>query len=651
MKLTTEQILLQGATAHKEGRLDDAERLYRSILDIQPRHPKGNHNLGVLTLAVGRGLEALSFFRTALEASPSTTQLWLSYIDALIKLGKFVEAKTVLNKAREKGAKDEGFDKLEERLKESTLSVDMAVKNPEPPQDQLRPIMDFHNQGDLQQALETAVVLLRRFPDSVVLHNFCGIAYKGLGQFEEAISFYEKAINLKADLADPYYNMANCLKELGSLEEAIEAYKKTLDLKPDYTKAIINMAHAIKDQGKLEEAIVAYKKAIVLEPDNVNTFIDLGVALQDSGSLEAALKTYKEAIVLDFESARAHNNLGVVLQEKGNLQEAIEAYKQAIALEPDNAEVYNNMGVAFGAQGKFNEAIDAQNQAIALKPNYSAASFSLATLFYRTRQFEKAVQLFKGDSSASSQTYVLKCLYELGEKTKFIEQLNYLVNRNENNATIGSYISRSQLKYRLDIPNPFCNEPLEHALKIDLKQNCDFEDIFVKEVNDILNCSTVQNMSQPLLTNGTQTSGNVFSQLRGKTEKIENILRREIGNYRERFSESKEGFIQAWPADYELYGWIISMKSGGKLDPHMHQKGWLSGSIYINVPPNLEEDAGNFVVCMGEGNSDPRHDKNSKVLEVTTGSLCLFPSSLLHYTVPFQANTDRLVLAFDMIPR
>ena len=192
---------------------------------------------------------------------------------------------------------------------------------------------------------------------------------------------------------------------------------------------------------------------------------------------------------------------------------------------------------------------------------------------------------------------------------------------------------------------------MQFALKIDLKQNCDFENVFVKGVNDLLNSSNVQNMSQPLLTNGTQTSGNVFSQLGGKTEKIENILRREIENYRERFSESKEGFIQAWPADYELYGWIISMKSGGKLDPHMHEKGWLSGSIYINVPPNLEEDAGNFVVCMGEGNSDPRHDKNSKVLEVTTGSLCVFPSSLLHYTVPFQANTDRLVLAFDMIPR
>ena len=37
-------------------------------------------------------------------------------------------------------------------------------------------------------------------------------------------------------------------------------------------------------------------------------------------------------------------------------------------------------------------------------------------------------------------------------------------------------------------------------------------------------------------------------------------------------------------------------------------------------------------------------------IDVVTGSLCLFPSSLLHYTIPFEAEEERIVLAFDMIP-
>ena len=45
-----------------------------------------------------------------------------------------------------------------------------------------------------------------------------------------------------------------------------------------------------------------------------------------------------------------------------------------------------------------------------------------------------------------------------------------------------------------------------------------------------------------------------------------------------------EGFLKKFPHRYTLNAWLVSMKSGGKLDAHMHENGWLSGSIYINVP-------------------------------------------------------------------
>ena len=48
MELTIEQALQQGVAAHKEGKLQDAERLYRAILQSQPAHPDANHNLGVI---------------------------------------------------------------------------------------------------------------------------------------------------------------------------------------------------------------------------------------------------------------------------------------------------------------------------------------------------------------------------------------------------------------------------------------------------------------------------------------------------------------------------------------------------------------------------------------------------------------------------
>jgi hypothetical protein len=76
----------------------------------------------------------------------------------------------------------------------------------------------------------------------------------------------------------------------------------------------------------------------------------------------------------------------------------------------------------------------------------------------------------------------------------------------------------------------------------------------------------------------------------------------EVEKYREKFKKSAEGLIKKMPTEYSLYGWLISMKSGGNLRPHIHTEGWLSGSIYINVPQNLKVDCGNLVVALGEEN-------------------------------------------------
>ena len=61
--------------------------------------------------------------------------------------------------------------------------------------------------------------------------------------------------------------MGIALKEQNKLEEAIEAYTKALAIKPDYADAYYNMGNALKEQNKLEEAIEAYTKALSIKPD------------------------------------------------------------------------------------------------------------------------------------------------------------------------------------------------------------------------------------------------------------------------------------------------------------------------------------------------------------------------------------------------
>ena len=106
MELTTEQALQQGVAAHKAGKLREAERLYRAILQTQPMHPDANHNLGVLAVSVNKTQAALPLLKTALDANPNQEQ----YIDALIKGKQFDNAKEVIDQGKKMGLVGEKVD-------------------------------------------------------------------------------------------------------------------------------------------------------------------------------------------------------------------------------------------------------------------------------------------------------------------------------------------------------------------------------------------------------------------------------------------------------------------------------------------------------------------------------------------------------------
>ena len=77
-ELTIDQALKKGIEAYKSGEVQEADRLYTTIIKAHPKHPDANHNMGVLAVGLGKVQEALPFFKTALEANPAKAQFWLS---------------------------------------------------------------------------------------------------------------------------------------------------------------------------------------------------------------------------------------------------------------------------------------------------------------------------------------------------------------------------------------------------------------------------------------------------------------------------------------------------------------------------------------------------------------------------------------------
>ena len=105
MKANIEKSLRRAMYAQQNGRLREAEKLYRSILRSHPKNGVANHNLGVLKVGLGKSSLALQHFQAALEADINQYQYWISYIDALIKLDQIGKARELLKQGRQRGLK------------------------------------------------------------------------------------------------------------------------------------------------------------------------------------------------------------------------------------------------------------------------------------------------------------------------------------------------------------------------------------------------------------------------------------------------------------------------------------------------------------------------------------------------------------------
>ena len=101
MKQTDNQILQQALTSHKEGRHEDAIKIYRSILKIQPDNVIIYYNLGVTLRELGKIDEAEACYKRAIELKSDFILAHYNLGNTLKAQGKFEEAKVSFKKAIE----------------------------------------------------------------------------------------------------------------------------------------------------------------------------------------------------------------------------------------------------------------------------------------------------------------------------------------------------------------------------------------------------------------------------------------------------------------------------------------------------------------------------------------------------------------------
>jgi tetratricopeptide (TPR) repeat protein len=351
MELTIDQALQQGVTAHKDGKLQDAERFYRAILQTNPHHPDANHNLGILAASLNKVEASLPFFEAAIEANPNIEQFWLSYIEALIQTEQIDIAKKAIREAEMRVLSEENLSFLTMKL----TSPANTQRTPSPKEGD-RLFEYFHN-GQYKDAERLARTLIEQYPKYLFAWKVLGVLLQRSYRMKESLEAVKKSVQLAPYDPEAHYNLGVVFKELGRCGEAAASYQNAIKVNPSYAKAYSNLGDAFKELSRLEEAEASYRKAVSIMPKISELYDNLGVALEKLGRWEEAAANYMKAINLNPDFAEAHNNLGNILQTAGKMEEAKASYAKAIYLKPGFSEAHFNLSTNLSYMGALDKEI------------------------------------------------------------------------------------------------------------------------------------------------------------------------------------------------------------------------------------------------------------------------------------------------------
>ena len=128
-----------------------------------------------------------------------------------------------------------------------------------------------------------------RLSDSAESSYRTGLDSLWLGNYDNAIGYFETAANRNPRRADAWVQVGYCKVKLGKNEEGIQAYQHALALKPDSEEIHNKLGDAYYYAGRMLEAISSYNRAATLRPDNADAHYNLAIAYFETGNERMAL--------------------------------------------------------------------------------------------------------------------------------------------------------------------------------------------------------------------------------------------------------------------------------------------------------------------------------------------------------------------------
>ncbi|THD48276.1 MAG: sulfotransferase family protein [Bradyrhizobium sp.] len=274
------QTLQLAMQLHRQGRFDEAARLYGLLLAKRPNDVDANHMLGALRLQQGRNEEAIRLMSAALKVNRRLPLTLTNLGLALERTGQPAKALAAYDEA-------------------------IAVK-----------------------------------PDYAPALNNRGLALLAAGRIADALASFDKALAIDANYVDALSNRGLVLLELNRREAALASFDRAVTINPNHPDALANRGRALLELGRPDAALASLERALAIHPGHALALNHRGGALTELGREEEAMASFERALALRPDFAEAHENKASALAQRGRMAEAAAAIDKAIAVAPRRARAY-----------------------------------------------------------------------------------------------------------------------------------------------------------------------------------------------------------------------------------------------------------------------------------------------------------------------
>lgn len=599
---TVQEALHRAMELARAGQGELAARLLRDILAKAPRQPDALQLLGMLARQRGDNEEAVGFFRQSLAANPRQPNVLNNLGNALLDLGRHDEA---IGSYREALKLVPDYVDARTNMGLAQLAADDPAAARETLEIAIRTAprdgkawsalgRALRTEGRLDDAIAAFATALEIRPNNIATMHNMGVALRLSGKVEDALALLRHCAAANPGSAEIRYNLGHCFQDLARFDEAAEAYRAAIALRPEDRSAHDSLARLHWQTGNIADYLRSYGDVLSTRPDDAGLLSDLANRLNLGGRSADTVTLLSPAVARGIETGELRHRLGQALWAQGDTEAALAQFAAARALAPEDAAIAREMARALIVLERPDEALATVDPLLAHDP-YDQQAIAYRTLCRSLMGDVPADAIDDYDRLVGSA--ILQPPAGLGDVATF-------------NARLEAVLAEL---------HTMSTHPLEQTLR-----------------------------------GGTQTIGDLLDRDIPEIAALRTMIEARIRDYIAALPDDPtHPFLSRKSGGFAFAGsWSVRLRNAGFHLNHIHPEGWISSCYYVGLPAAVDATPGHQgwlkfgETALGLG----ERERIAKLVRPEVGKLVLFPSYFYHGTIPFDEESHRTTVAFDVIP-